>query len=246
MTLELNQIYNEDCLVGMKSISDNSIDLVVTDPPYKIISGGCRIADNGDDTSGIFNKRKEDNKRTDGVDDVRQGKMFKEADIKFSDWVPEIYRILKNGTHFYVMVNDRNLREMMNVCVDVGFKEVNLLAWKKNNCTPNRYYMKNMEYILMFRKGKARNINDMGSKQCLEVPNIIGTKLHPTEKPVELNEILIKNSSNEGELVFDPFMGAGSVAIASIINNRSFLGFELDQQYYDICNKRLVDTGRLL
>ena len=228
-----------DCMLGMKLVPDNSVDLVVTDPPYKIISGGCRIADKGDEPSGIFNRRKEDNKRTDWVDDVRQGKMFKEADIKFIDWVPEIYRILKNGTHFYVMVNDRNLREMMNVCVDVGFKEVNLLAWKKNNCTPNKFYMKNMEYILMFRKGKARNINNMGSKQCIEVPNIIGKKEHPTEKPVELNEILINNSSNVGELVFDPFMGAGSVAIAAKKNNRQYLGFELDKKYFDVAISRL-------
>jgi site-specific DNA-methyltransferase (adenine-specific) len=238
MLLDNNNIYNIDCLDGMKMLGDETIDLVVTDPPYRIISGGCRINEHSDDPGGILNRRKKSNKDM-SVENIRQGKMFKEADISFSDWVPEIYRVLKKGTHFYVMVNDRNLREMMNVCVGAGFKEVNLLAWKKNNCTPNKFYMKNMEYILMFRKGRARNINNMGSKQCIEVPNIIGKKTHPTEKPIELSEILINNSSNVGEVVFDPFMGTGSVAIAAKKNDRKYLGFELDQDYYNIAIERL-------
>ena len=65
------------------------------------------------------------------------------------------------------------------------------------------------ELILMMRKGKAKNINDMGSKNILRVPNIIRTKLHPTEKPFELMQILVENSTNENEVVMDPFMGVG-------------------------------------
>lgn len=236
--LETNHIYNMDFLDGVQLIPDNSIDLVVTDPPYKIISGGCRIKDNGDECSGILNRRR-DEKRTDCVDEVRSGKIFKHNEIKFEQWIPEIYRILKDKTHFYVMTNDRNIQEILNISISNKFQLVNLLAWKKNNCTPNKYYMKNMEFILMFRKGSARNINNMGSKQCFEIPNIIGNKLHPTEKPVELMEVLIKNSSNENEIVLDPFSGSGSTAVACVNTNRQYLAFEIDKDYFELSCKRI-------
>ncbi len=81
---------------------------------------------------------------------------------------------------------------------------VRQLIWKKNNCTPNKFYMKNCEFVVMARKGGERWINNKGTKQCIEIDNIRG-KNHPTEKPIELMEILIKNSSLENELVLDLF-----------------------------------------
>lgn len=229
--LHINQIYNEDCLLTMQRIPDNFIDLVVTDPPYKIIGGGCTIIDKGNEPSGILNRRRE--KHTDWVDEVRSGKMFKENDIKFCEWLPQVYRVLKEGTHFYVMINDRNMGEMLNESQKCGFKLVNILAWKKNNCTPNKFYMKNVEFILLFRKGSARNINNMGSKQCIEVNNIIGHKNHPTEKPVELMRILVENSSNEGDIVLDPFMGTASTILSCIETNRRYVGIELDPVHFE-------------
>jgi len=230
--------FNSCCIEEMSKMQDESIDLVVTDPPYKIISGGCRIADLGDEPSGILTHR-QSNKRLDWVDDVRTGKMFKENDIKFAQWIPHIFRVLKNGTHFYVMVNDRNMQEMLNVCTDNKFKLVNILTWKKNNCTPNRWYMKNTEFILMFRKGKARNINNLGSKTCIEVDNIIGNKVHPTEKPIDLLTILIENSSNVGETVLEPFMGSGSTGVACKKTSRHFIGIEKDEKYFEIAVSRV-------
>ena len=244
--MELNKIYNMDCLEAFKLIDDSSIDLVVTDPPYKIISGGCRTV--GDKCGGIFNKRKDtiDIPFLENLDDeqiklARSGKLFKSNDIKFSEWIPEVYRVLKSQTHFYVMCNDRNMQEMLNTATQLKFQLVNILAWKKNNVTPNRYYMKNLEFILMFRKGAAKTINNKGSKQCFEISNIIGNKLHPTEKPVELMRILIENSSNENEIVLDPFIGSGSTALACIELNRKYIGFEIDEEYYDISNNRIDD-----
>lgn len=237
----LDTIVNMDCIYGMKDIPDASVDLVITDCPYKIVSGGCRIKASNDECSGIFNRRR-DSKRADGVNEVRSGKLFKHDDIKFSDWLPDIFRILKSQTHFYVMVNDRNMKEMLNCAETVGFKLVNILIWKKNNATPNKYYMKNSEFTLLFRKGAARNINDMGSLQCVEINNIIGSKLHPTQKPVELMELYIKNSSKEGDIVFDPFLGSGTTAVAAVNTNRHYLGFEIDAEYFGIACQRLDEA----
>ena len=234
-------LYNGDCLEVMKSIPDNSIDLVATDCPYKIVSGGCRkIPKDGErETSGILTHRHKDNKRTDWVDAVRTGKMFANNDIEFKAWLPDVYRVLKDKSHCYIMVNSRNLAELQKQAELVGFKFQNLLVWDKGNVTPNRYYMQGFECILMLRKGGAKNINNLGSSNILKVPNIIGNKTHPTEKPIDLMRILIENSTQPNEIVLDPFMGSGSTMIACLNTNRKGIGIELDKHYFDIANKRI-------
>ena len=110
----------------------------------------------------------------------------------------------------------------------------------KNNCTPSQWYMKNCEYVLFLRKGKAKWINDIGgSKTVHQFNNIIGNKQHPCEKPVELLKFYINNSSNKGDIVFDPFIGCGSTGIAALELDRQFLGIEIDNVYSDISNKRI-------
>lgn len=220
--IEINKIYNMDCLEGMKSIPDNSIDLIVTDPPYKTTSRGSSGG-----TGGIL--KEEINKR---------GKVFKHNDIEFNEWLPELYRVLKDTGHAYIMSNNKNLKDMLIEIENVGFNIYKTLIWAKNSPITNMYYMDSHEYIIFCRKGKAKRINNCGTKSVLNVDNP-RNKVHPTEKPVELMEILINNSSQEGELVLDPFMGSGTTAIACINNNRNYIGFELDKQYYDIANVRI-------
>ena len=154
--------------------------------------------------------------------------------------MPLIYKVLKPDTHAYVFTNFKNLREMMEEAEKVGFKIHNLLVWEKNNCTPSQYYMKNCEYVLFLRKGKAKWINDIGgSKTVHRFNNIIGNKTHPCEKPVDLLKFYIENSSKEGDLVIDPFMGTGSCGVDCRETNRNFIGIERDQKYYDIAKERL-------
>ena len=75
----------------------------------------------------------------------------------------------------------------------------------------------------------------------MRIPNILGNKKHPTEKPVELLKVLIENSSNEGDIVMDCFMGSGSTGVACIETNRKFLGIEIDKKYYDIAVRRIQE-----
>lgn len=93
----------------------------------------------------------------------------------------------------------------------------------------------------MLRKGKAKNINNMGTKNVLKISNIIGNKKHPTEKPIDLMEVFVVNSSQENELVLDPFMGVGSTGLACIKNNRNFIGIEIDENYFNIAKSRLEE-----
>ncbi len=234
----------------LKIIADNSVDLIVTDPPYKIIAGGVTIEVKKNECGGILQKRAISHGSRLGnkwikknIGDVpaavRQGKMFPNNDIAFSEWLPEVYRVLKEGCHCYIMINGRNLKELQIEAERAGFKYVNLLIWKKNNKTPNCFYMQQCEFILLLRKGKARHINNRGTSNCFEISNIIGKKLHPTEKPVELMKIFIENSSIVGDTVLDPFMGVGSTGVACMTLKRNFIGIEIDKEYFNIARKRI-------
>ena len=204
-------------------MQDNSIDLILTDPPYKCISGG-KPHKKGQ-PSGMLSKN--------------DGKIFNHNNINPKVWIPEMYRVLKDNSQCYIMVNTLNMENYLRICRETGFKLHNILSWKKSNCTPSRWYMKNCEFTLFLRKGKAKTINNVGSKMIHEFPNIIGNKLHPTEKPVELMKYYIENSSNVGDIVFDPFMGVGSTGVAANELDRDFIGIEIDKEYYDIAKERL-------
>ena len=136
------------------------------------------------------------------------------------------------------MSNDRNINELLNICEKVGFKLLNILVWGKSKHSPNRYYLKNCEFIVFLRKGKAKNINNMGTKQLLLINNV-ENKNHPSEKPIKLMKILIKNSTNEQDKVLDPFMGSGTTGVACKELNRNFIGIELDEKYFKIAKERI-------
>ena len=100
--------------------------------------------------------------------------------------------------------------------------------------------MKNCEYILFLRKGKAKWINNIGdSKTVHKFNNIIGNKYHPTEKPIDLLQFYITNSSSVDDIILDPFMGSGSTGVACKNLNRKFIGIEIDDTYYEIAKKRI-------
>ena len=218
-----------DCLELMKDIPDKSIDVVGTDPPYKIVQGGCT--------------NKAVRLKGSNQEQLKKGTLFNNNSIKFNEWIPEVYRVLKNNSHCYIMSNDRNINELLNVCEKVGFKLLNILVWGKSKHSPNRYYMKNCEFIVFLRKGKAKNINDMGTKQLLLIDNVANKK-HPSEKPIKLMEILIKNSSDEKDIVLDPFLGSGTTGVACVNTNRNFIGIELDEKYFNIAKERINSIVR--
>lgn len=224
------QLYNDDCLEILKTISDGSIDLVITDPPYRMnhTTGG--------------NKNIGMNNRWQGNIKAGNTVMNFNIDIKFSDWLPEVYRVLKNSGHCYIFCNDKNVQELLNDATKIGFRESNILVWIKNNACPNRYYMKNCEFVLFLYKGATKPIADMSSKAAFACDNINGKdKHHPTEKPVEILKSFITNSSNIEDTVLDPFMGSGSTGVACMQTNRQFIGIEIDKNYFDVAQKRITN-----
>lgn len=227
----LNTVVCCDALIGMKHLIDNGIkaDLIVTDPPYRLTPMGQTHL------GGMMIKAKEMN-----------GELFPIPDVY--EWMKLCYDILKDGTHCYVMCNNINLQEFLDAGNKAGFKFVKNLIWVKGNKITGRFYMNAYEYIIFFRKGKQRQINKCGTADVLNISfkklkGDNGKNLHDTEKPVELMKILIENSSNENELVIDPFAGIGSTGVACKDLNRQFIGFECNQQFTDIALKRISENN---
>ena len=217
-----------DCLELMRDLPNDSIDLVVTDPPYSMTHRGrsCRpnyMKDNMGDS--LF------------IGDIPDA----------HSWMQEIYRVLRQGTHFYTFCNIKDLREYLNAANDVGFKLQNIITMIKDTKMPNRWYLKYTESILMFRKGPAKPINNMTSRDYIHVvmPKAKDGKLHITEKPLNLIEMLVLNSSNPQDTVLDPFMGGGTTGVAAVKAGRSFIGVEIDVDYFNIAQRRIQEAGVL-
>lgn len=223
-----NKLYNGDCLEVMKTIPDNSIDCIVTDPPYLITSRG-----NGGTSGGMFQKKI-----------VNKGKVFNENSIDIQDWIDEFYRVLKNDTHCYIMTNNKNIYHYLDVINKSKFHYVKNLIWVKDNKIMGQTYMSQFEYVIMLRKGNHKKINNCGTSDVLVFPNKKlkdenGKTIHDTEKPVGLMKVLIENSSQENDVILDPFMGLGVVGVVCKETNRNFIGVEIEKRYVDIANERI-------
>lgn len=224
--IDNNSIVLGDCVQILSEFPDCHFDLFIADPPYKVVSGGGGNGKNSVRPRGVLKRH--------------DGKLFNETLTDHSEWMESVYRVMKFNTHGYVFTNFMNLREMMNSVLNAGFEIHNLLVWVKNNNTPSQWYMKNCEYVLLVRKGKAKYINNIGSsKTAHNFNNIIGNRNHPTEKPIDLLEFYITNSSTENDLVLDPFSGSGNVGIACMNTGRRFILIEKDEKYYQVGINRI-------
>lgn len=209
-----------DCLEVMKGLEP--VDCVVTDPPYLLTYGGCHGS-----LGGKLSEKNYDNKG--GI---------VECKIDWPDFMPALFEALKQNAHAYIMANNRHVQNMLNSGEKAGFRFHNLLVWNKGTATPNRWYMKNLEYTGFFFKGKAFFINDCGSTQLHKIPNVLNAA-HPTEKPIELMSVYIGNSTKPYEIVLDPFMGSGTTGVSCAKLNRKFIGIELDEKYFNIACERI-------
>lgn len=224
------KLYNNDCVKLMGKMKSESIDLIITDPPYKTTKRGISKKTT---TGGLVRSEL-----------GKQGKIFKHNDIKPQEYIAELYRVLKEGSHCYIMTNHVNLQEILNTATECGFHFIKSLIWDKGNKIMGQCYMSQFEYILFFRKGKHKKINNCGTSDILSIPNKKtkdenGKNLHDVEKPVNLMKVLVENSSNKGDLVFDPFMGIGTTGIACVESDRNFIGIEIDENYFNIAKNRI-------
>jgi len=223
-SLELNRIYQMDCLEGMKLIPDESIDLLLTDPPYNV--------------------SRKSNFHTMG----RKGVDFGEWDKEFNqkEWLEVACRKIKKGGSAIIFNDYKNIGAMKGVLENNQMTIKEMLIWRKTNPMPrnrDRLYVTSIEIAIWAVKGKGWTFNrqrDTYENGIFECP-IVNHKqrIHPTQKPLEVIQELIKIHSNEGDVVLDCFMGSGTTAVACELNNRKWIGFELEREYFELANKRL-------
>jgi site-specific DNA-methyltransferase (adenine-specific) len=211
-----------DCLELMKQIPDGSVDMILTDPPYTMTKRGksCR-------PNWMPSKMGEN--------------VFHGPIPNMSLWMQECFRVLKNDTHFYVFTNTNDLEKTLTVARQIGFRFHNVICMIKDTGMPNRWYYKQTELVLFFRKGKAKPINDLSSRDNVRVimPKKKNGKVHITQKPLEFITKLITNSSKQSETVLDPFMGSGTTGVACVNTGRKFIGIEQDDKYFTIAQQRI-------
>lgn len=233
--MEVNKIYNEDCLVGLKKIPDNSIDLVLIDPPYDICTAGGK---KGNDklSHDIMKLEKE----------LIDNNLVSSFDIKVLD---EIVRVMK-GINIYIWCNARQIPMYIKYFNLQLQCKLEVVIWGKTNPIPlfSNKYMNDKEYCLYFRKDgycKPKSYEDAKSIYISKV-NVEDKKKyqHPTIKPLELIRRLIRNSSKENDLVLDCFLGSGTTAVACVLENRKYIGFEINKKYFDIANKRISEINK--
>lgn len=215
-------LYLGDALEIMPTLPD--VHCIVTDAPYKLESGGVKNAE----MSGKFDP---ENYNNDGS--------IVECKITWAEIMKACFDIMPQGDAYF-MCNNQHVADCINEALAAGFEFHNLLIWKKSTITPNRWYMKNCEFIVYVWSGKARAIADCGSGM-LEIAPTPKSK-HPTAKPVELMRLYISNSCQSDETVLDPFAGSGATLVAALDLQRNAIGIETSREWFELAKENLIQA----
>ena len=215
------RLANAGAVEWLKTLPKDSVDLFITDPPYESLEKHRSVGT----TTRLKNSKSSSNKWFEIFPNSR-----------FEALLTEVYRVLKKNSHFYLFCDQETAFAIKPIGEEVGFKFWKPIVWDKKKIGMGYHYRARYEFILFFEKGK-RKLNDLSIPDILEVDRI--HRGYPTEKPVELSEILIRQSSQEGEVVCDSFMGSGSVGCAAINLGRSFIGSDLSEEAYELSLERL-------
>ncbi len=233
--MQLNKIYNEDCLDGLKRIPSDSIDLVIIDPPYDICTKNGKINNNGLGR-GIVKLSNE----------LKDNNLVNGFDLHILD---ELVRVMKN-INIYIWCNGKQVPTYISYFVQNLSCKLEILIWGKTNPMPlygNRY-LGDKEYCLYFRKDGYCKPNSYEDAKTIYLSTInVKDKQkygHPTIKPLPLIRKLIRNSSKENDTVLDCFLGSGTTAVACVLENRKFIGFEINKKYYDIALKIISEANK--
>ena len=215
----------KDAVAWLQTQPTESIDLVITDPAYESLEKHRAI--------GTTTRLKHSKASSNDWFSIFPNDRFPEL---FS----EVFRVLKKDSHFYLFCDPETMFVAKPLAEAAGFKFWKPLIWNKVSIGMGYHYRARYECVLFFEKGK-RKLHDLGIADIIDSPRIRGG--YPAEKPPEVSEVLIKQSSELGDLVIDPFMGSGSVGVASIRNARHFRGNDLCAEALDITRTRLSEAG---
>lgn len=233
MKLEENCVYNMDCFEGLKLLGEESVDLILTDPPYEV---------------NYNNKSKELEKLGKCREaQIKRDESFVDLIIDYDALSQEMYRVLKNNSHAYLFCGDRQIVKWSEAMTKAGFKHPQIIVWKKNKTTFDMTFgykfPENKEFILFFQKGWSKlngyEVERHKFRSVLEFNSSDDTSFHSCAKPIDLLMFLTGASSKPDDLCLDLFCGGGSHILAFKRSKRRFIGFELSTAYYETIIKRL-------
>lgn len=226
-------IYNEDYKKTVKRMKKENIklDAIITDPPY----GVSRKHQLGYSNMG------------------RSGMNYGEWDYNFNQkkWIKEVAELVKPGGTMIIFNDWKNLGEISEQLEKCGFIIKDIIRWIKKNPMPrntDRRYVNDCEFaVWAVKEGKPWTFNKPQNVGYLKPELITGVvpggkkRLHPTQKHLEVMEKLVEIHTNENDLIYDPFLGSGTTAVACKNKNRNVIGSEIDEKYYKISMERLND-----
>ena len=242
----MNKIYNKDCIIGMKTIPDETIDLVVTDPPFAI----------------NFKAKKANYNRTasrvlSGYNEINVEDYYKFT----NNWMRQVKRVLKKSGSMYVFSGWNNLKDIQTALDVNGFTTINHIIWKyqfgvvtAKKFVTSHYHclfvckndkMRKFFPYSRFKKnaktsdGKSLHYRDKEDVWIIKREYWTGDDKTPTKLPAEIIKKILQYSSEKNDLILDPFLGSGQVAVISKMLGRKYLGFEIIKSYYDFAYKRL-------
>jgi len=244
--IEINKIYNLNCIEGMKFLPKNKIDLVITDPPFAI-NFKAKKANYNRLSSRVIS----------GYNEIKPEDYY---DFTYF-WMKEVYRVLKESGSMYVFSGWNNLKDILLAIDNVGFTTINHIIWKyqfgvvtKKKFVTSHYHClyvckndKKRKFFPFSRfkkeerteEGRSLHYRDKEDVWYIKREYWTGDEKTPTKLPFELIEKLLRYSSLKRDIVLDPFLGSGQVAVVSKSLGRRFLGFEIVPDYYKFAKKRL-------
>lgn len=249
-------LYHANCLDIIKELPDDSVDMVFADPPYLLSNGGFTVH---------AGRRVSVNK---GEWDKSKGL---EKDFKFHfEWIKAVKRILKPQGTIWISGTYHSIYQCGFALQLAGYHILNDIVWFKPNASPNiscRYFTASHETLIWAKKDKKAKhtfnyeLMKKGnwSEDFLKKPNsqmrsvwaIYTPKAnekrfgkHPTQKPEELLRRIILASTNEGDLILDPFTGSSTTGIVAYLLGRRFIGIDIEKKYLDLSIKRFEEVEK--
>lgn len=244
--MKTNIIYNSDCIQGMKEkVETNSVDLIITDPPFAI-----------EFTPTKHNYNRDDSKVLKGYCEIK-----KEDYLKFTtDWLKEAYRTLKNDGSAYIFSGWNHLKDLLIALDNIGFKTINHIIWKyqfgvytKNKYVTSHYHLlyvckdKKLRKFYPYERypkneiiqGRKANYIDKQDVWEINREYWTGRIKTPNKLPEELIEKILSYSSLENDIILDPFSGSGQISYVCKKTGRQFIGFEICDEYYKFSKERI-------
>jgi len=218
-------VEQSDAVTFLKRLPDASVDLMITDPAYESLEKHRAIGT----TTRLKHSKASSNDWFAIFPNARFPELFREA-----------YRVMKKNTHLYLFCDQETMFVAKPAGEEAGFKFWKPIVWDKVALGMGYHYRARYELILFFEKGK-RKLSDLSVADIITQRRIRGG--YPSEKPPEVSEVLVKQSSEPGALVVDPFCGSGSVGVAARRHGRRFAGSDICAEAVEVTRERVTDPA---